>query len=284
MSPNWESPTTPFLLKSGIGLFHADGLMVQNIVQVGSPYIIEDCRLVMVKKGSGIVSINMREQHIKESTLLFFGLGCIVHPLKVSPDIEMYGMMLSEERLGIVSGSNVSTPLAGHGDYLVMETTQEEMSIVDTLFSLIWKLLHKENCPEEMINGLLFSMLHYSKHLGLYRTNKMREEKSRNRYIFDSFIDLINIFCKEERSLSFYADKLCITARYLGVLVKNCSGVTAKEWIDRAVATNAMVMLRHGNKQIIEISDELHFANPSFFCKFFKRMTGVTPQQYRQGS
>ncbi|MCD8296593.1 MAG: helix-turn-helix domain-containing protein, partial [Prevotella sp.] len=87
--------------------------------------------------------------------------------------------------------------------------------------------------------------------------------------------------CKKEHSIGFYADKMCVTPRYLGVAVKNTSGVTAKEWIDRAVVTTAKVMLRHSNKQVTQISDELDFPNPSFFCKFFKRMTGITPQEYR---
>lgn len=65
-------------------------------------------------------------------------------------------------------------------------------------------------------------------------------------------------------------------------MVRQTSGITAKEWIDKAVITSAKVLLRHGDLPIVEISDRLHFATPSFFCKYFKRLTGCTPQEYRQ--
>ena len=62
------------------------------------------------------------------------------------------------------------------------------------------------------------------------------------------------------------------------------AGVTAKDWIDRATITLAKVMLRHTTKNISQISDELHFPNDSFFCKYFKRLTGHTPLGWRNGA
>lgn len=66
-------------------------------------------------------------------------------------------------------------------------------------------------------------------------------------------------------------------------MVLSTSGVGAKEWIDRAVISTAKVLLRHSDKQTSEIADELNFPNVSFFCKYFKRLTGSTPLQYRMG-
>ena len=88
--------------------------------------------------------------------------------------------------------------------------------------------------------------------------------------------------CIRDR-LAFYAEKLCITSRYLGTVILNESGVGAKEWIDRAVISTAKVLLRHSDKQTTQIADELNFPNASFFCKYFKRLTRLTPQQYRKG-
>ena len=89
-------------------------------------------------------------------------------------------------------------------------------------------------------------------------------------------------YSKSGHSLSFYADKMCVTPRYLGVVIKETSGITVKEWIDRALITNAKIMLKYENIPIAQIAEDLNFPNPSFFCKFFKRITGMTPHEFRQ--
>ncbi len=276
-----ESPA-PFIT-NGIGMFRAGIHAIADIIRPGSPYIIEECRLALVKRGTGSVNINMIEHDVRENTLVFFGTGCIVQPHDLSPDVEVCGMMLSHERVGMAIGGSIPTALAGNGAFLVMEVTKEEASIADNLFSIIWELIHQPDFPDGTVNGLIHSLLYYYEHIGMRQINVDTKGKSRERQLFEQFIRLVNNNCREEHSLRFYADKLCVTSRYLGVVVKNASGVTAKEWIDRAVTTSAKVMLRHESKQIIQISDELNFPNPSFFCKFFKRMTGMTPQEYREG-
>ena len=74
---------------------------------------------------------------------------------------------------------------------------------------------------------------------------------------------------------------MCLTERYLSTIIRQTSGVTAKEWIDRALITRIKVELMHTNKPIAQIADELHVPNPSFFSKYFKRETGMPPGEYR---
>ena len=54
------------------------------------------------------------------------------------------------------------------------------------------------------------------------------------------------------------------------------------QWINKAVILEAKVLLKHSNLLVFQISDELNFPNPSFFSKFFKRMTGMTPAEYQK--
>jgi len=63
--------------------------------------------------------------------------------------------------------------------------------------------------------------------------------------------------------------------------VRQASGITAKEWIDRAIVTRIKVELRHTDKPVAQISDEMGFPNPSFFSKYFKRLTGITPAAFK---
>ena len=68
----------------------------------------------------------------------------------------------------------------------------------------------------------------------------------------------------------------------MSTLVKAGSGKPAKQWIDEAITTRIKVELRHTDKSAAQIADEMNFPNASFFCKFFRRMTGTTTQAYRQ--
>lgn len=87
-----------------------------------------------------------------------------------------------------------------------------------------------------------------------------------------------------EHQIAFYADRLCLTERYLGTLVHQVSGVTAQEWIDRAIIMEIKVKLRHTNLSLKQISDDLNFPNPSIFSKYFKRLTSMTPLEYKLSS
>ena len=68
----------------------------------------------------------------------------------------------------------------------------------------------------------------------------------------------------------------------MSTLIKKVSGRAAKEWIDNTLLTLAKIELKHTNKSVAQIADELNFPNPSFFSKFFRRMTGKTPGAYRE--
>ena len=100
--------------------------------------------------------------------------------------------------------------------------------------------------------------------------------------VFDRFIALLNDSDGSERSVPWFAERLFITPNRLSNIVKEVSGLTVMQWINRKVIQNAKMLLRHSDLRIYEVSDKLGFANPSFFSKFFRRETGMTPAQFRQ--
>lgn len=82
----------------------------------------------------------------------------------------------------------------------------------------------------------------------------------------------------------YYAERMCLTERYLTTVIRQTSGTTAKDWIDRALITRIKIELRHTDKSSAQIAEEMHFANPSFFSKYFRRLTGMTPGEYKNYS
>jgi AraC-like DNA-binding protein len=113
------------------------------------------------------------------------------------------------------------------------------------------------------------------------RKNSDSQRSARLNQIFERFIALVNEYHCSERGMAFYADKLCLTPKYLSTLIKKASGRSAPDWIDDFVILEAKNLLKYTDLAIKEIVYKLHFPNQSVFFKFFKANTSLTPSEYR---
>ena len=104
---------------------------------------------------------------------------------------------------------------------------------------------------------------------------------NRKEELFKDFLTLVHRFCATERDVAFYADKMSITPRYLSTIVMKASGETAKDIISRHVIAEIKVRLKSTRLNVQEISSQMNFVNPSFFCRYFKKHTGMSPLQFR---
>ena len=86
---------------------------------------------------------------------------------------------------------------------------------------------------------------------------------------------------KEERQIDFYATRLGVTPKHLSRMLKQSTGFTAAEWIKNYILLEAKVMLKSSTLTMGQISKQLNFPSQSFFAKFFKKATGMTPKQFR---
>lgn len=116
----------------------------------------------------------------------------------------------------------------------------------------------------------------------LTKTDHIEQFSSKKELLFNSFIKLLSQEHKQEHNVTYYATKLFITPKYLTRVVEEISHKPAKRWIDEYIALEAKMMLRSTSKNIQEISNELNFPDMSFFGKFFKRMTGMSPKSYKE--
>ena len=102
--------------------------------------------------------------------------------------------------------------------------------------------------------------------------------------IFVKLITLISDHYPKERSVSFYADRLCLSPKYLSSMVKGICGYTVQDLVFKAIIRRAIFLMTSTSKTIQEISDELNFPNASAFGTFFKKHTGLSPKNYRISS
>ncbi|MCC9041798.1 helix-turn-helix domain-containing protein [Myroides sp. M-43] len=97
-----------------------------------------------------------------------------------------------------------------------------------------------------------------------------------------AFLDLVEVYFKEAKTPSFYAEKLCVTPNYLNKLCKQERGVTAGQVVRQRIIIEAKRLLQFSSFNINEIARELCFDSTSYFVTFFKKQEGITPESYRK--
>ncbi len=104
---------------------------------------------------------------------------------------------------------------------------------------------------------------------------------TRQTELFQRFVSLLHEYCAQEREVSFYADKLCISTRYLSNIVQRIARTSAKHFIDRSVVLEIKMMLQSTDLSVQEIAYKLKFPDQSYLGRFFKKHTGLSPSEYR---
>ena len=111
------------------------------------------------------------------------------------------------------------------------------------------------------------------------RTNA--EEYTRKEELCHRFFEMVLENCIQHRDVEFYADKLCISKRYLALITRETIGETPKSIIDKHLIHEIKAMLTFSGMPIQQIVDYLHFPDQSYLGRFFKRHTGQSPAEYR---
>ena len=99
--------------------------------------------------------------------------------------------------------------------------------------------------------------------------------------LFQRFVALVHEHCTEQREVAFYADRLCISTRYLSTIIRSVAHSTAKEFIDRSVVLEIKMLLGSTELSVQEIAYRLHFPDQSYLGRFFKKHTGGSPTEFR---
>ena len=107
---------------------------------------------------------------------------------------------------------------------------------------------------------------------------------NRQEELFLGFQRLVTQHFTEHHDIGFYASELCITTTYLSRIVREVSGGrTVMDFINRLLLMEAVFLLRQTSLSIAQIADRLHFADTTTFARFFTRLKGVSPKEFRKG-
>lgn len=147
------------------------------------------------------------------------------------------------------------------------------------------KISNSSHLYRQEILGCLFSALFHEMLESIQKhsddTEKASMEINRNKYIFRGFMEELTSDGGKHRSVSYYADKLCYSAKYISAAIKEVSGRTPTEWINDYAIEQIKHQLEHSDKAIKEIAEMFNFPNQSFFSRYVKTHLGMPPAHYR---
>ena len=242
--------------------------------------------MALCLKGQAKYNIDTKEQTVKAGDLLFISERHIVDNYSASADFECLCIMVSTEFYhGFVqSVQNVSSLLLFSMNNPVVALTPSEVQVFSNYFHTIREKITNtgHHYRENLVKALLLAMFYDMSNV-IYRVEQQgKKPQMRADALFSQFIRLLEQNFRSIRRVSWYAEQLFITPKYLSEVVKQTSKRTPNEWIDSYVILEARVLLKTTTMSIKEIADELHFPSQSFLGKYFKEHVGVSPSEVRK--
>ena len=158
-------------------------------------------------------------------------------------------------------------------------------NIINGMFSLLKVYFDQSECT--CISQLVLCQLkaffigfhEYLQRNPQYRPDEVKSYRVRE--LFNRFMMLLEKDYKISRDVNYYAEQMNISSKYLTNIVSQVTGHTPKTIIDQYVILQLKLHLKRSTQSIKEMAWEFHFADVSFFCRYFKKHTGLTPQQIR---
>lgn len=267
---------------------HKDVIITNNINYCELfkyPCRLDAISLLVCVKGVITGTVNLRQYELKRNCV-FLGIPKDILCIDSIKGAEAYAIVISTSFLREINiDLQKLMPLYLNIRWNSISTiTDDELQMLENYYTLAQNAIHSNNMNmRDIIKGLLTALVYQViSHVNQYYTTTGDPNKRlhRNDYIFDEFMILLNEFHIKERSVKFYANKMCITPRHLSLIIKKVSGETAAQWIDEYVILESKNLLKFSNMSIQQVAYHLNFATQSSFGKYFKQQTGLSPKQF----
>ncbi len=263
--------------------FLMENVPARMVRTVKNPVKFSAFTSIFLTKGSCMADINLRKYKITAPAIVNISPDQIVLPSEVSDDFQASFMVFSnryiESLTTIIKDLSI---FSLSGTYPIISLSPEDFKILEDFYADMRRTM-RDNNNKYIFETLVFSSaaLFYKTAIKYFDRLKISSRESTQARIADKFLRLVQQNFRKERFLEFYADSMDISPRHLSRTVRSQTGLSAVEWINRHIILEAKVMLRSSNLNIQQIASELNFPSQSFFGKYFKKATGVTPKEYR---
>ena len=249
------------------------------------PFKINFTTLLFCVEGTMRFRVNLKEYELQPNHVMTVPQGSIGECINYTPNLRIALIAFTGNDYFVdLNASSVVEFRKYLMNHAVVTLTPEEMEETLLIYHQMRKKLENPHFGfvREALKGYMQVL---SANGSQWLRNNMNQESSqsiqnRQKQLLDRFLALVQEHYLTERSIQFYADKLCLTPKYLSQVIREASGRYAGDWIKDYVILEAKALLKSKKYTVQQVSDRLNFSNASFFGKFFKAAVGCSPRRY----
>lgn len=276
-----------------VGYSDDDIVIVDSIQQFAmvSEAHVQMSTIVICTSGRVQGLMNGQPLELRQNQVAVIPANVVISDLMISPDFNLKALFFTNQILQSFLREKMS--LWNEVMYIqrlhVISLTDEDIRFYTYFYEML-SLLFEKKADTPFRSDIIQSLVRCAM-LGL--CGAMKQQLSDGTHLlldtktssshFQRFLDLLHTSEVKHRPVEYYANKLCISSKYLSFVCKKQSGKTANEWITEQVMEDIRYYLKQTDYSIKQVCDLLGFPNPSFFGKYVKEHFGVTPIQLRQG-
>lgn len=256
-----------------------------NLLKTADPIQTNDLLSIHVARGTLEMEVNYETVVLKERQIVSIMPGSTFKLTQNSPDLLYFGFAIHVDLItNMLKSLHIETSLSERSQcFYKHQGNVQTLSDSLKIYKLIKEELSLPAYPTQPLVIQRYCEILTLKDYKLYEDSERAIATPNNRQeeLFRLFLQLLEENYLRERSTGFYASQLCISPKYLSSIIKEQSGKTCAEWIDEYISFNAKTLLKDSTLSIKQISDRLGFPSQSIFGRFFKKINGVSPKEFR---
>ena len=250
-------------------------------------YVVIDYGMILLcREGEADIRVNFTEWRLKPDSVITLFPGDVVSITSKSEEFKTETLRYAASLLREASLQLEHTVYSELKTDRCRTESATLTSIVSNMLALLRLYFEQEGCicldQLVMLQLKAFFLGFYDY---LYRNpteRKAESESPRTKELFNLFMRELEHRYRESRDVSFYAELLNISPKYLNIVTQRITSHSTKTIIDQYVVLQIKQSLSTEEMSIKQLAWEYHFSDLSFFCRYFKQHTGMTPQQFRR--
>ena len=257
-----------------------------NLQLLGMDLVFPHLVLMLCLRGTARVMFDRQEYTIGKRDLGILMPGHVFRRISCSEDYTYARVVVSAEMFNELKAHTFSHDYDKFISAPRCHLTHEQVMRLSALTQVLEAIASRDINDLQLRQQMLLSHMAVSYEFINYYRREQDKEWAENRpsKLYTQFCDLVVEHYRENRNVQYYAELLDYDARYFSKVFRQCSnGLSPLEWIQQYVATQAKrIMDMYPQQTVKETAFQLGFPSTANFCRYFKRATGIYPQEYKQ--
>lgn len=256
-------------VSSDLVMMHSLHSLLQTPMRqmIRTPQYVEMGRVILVSAGQATYDINLVPYQLKANDVWVIPQNSYISLTELSDEFD--GMALSFQHLPV-----------GFDKCALLHLKVEDYCRIQSYLELVWQVV-RSRYDQHTIEHLQIALMYDLMRLRADTTKPCTAAQTHGEQIVQRFLDLLGLSDPLPRNVKAYAQKLCITPNHLSAVIRQQTGKSVMDWLNANCVLRAQVMLKHSDMPVCDIACQLGFQSATFFSRYFRRETGMTPSEYR---